>query len=174
MLVHSLLPTTSKEHRWVAFGVKVKKQSQCVLDLFVAQTRKLKPVICSSYQDQYHGTWLKSNNEFTIQNYSAHKLDSNNRPYSYASGKWQNSRCSVPLLIDLISSFVEDSQGNINPYAVTGCALNCKDHADHGTFWRDNKHTHCLLDTLGKKQLLIGIEKWRHREWSLVNQTDRI
>ena len=51
------------------------------LDLFLAQTRKLKPVICASYPHHYHSTWLKSNNEFTMQNYT-----NNTRPYSYASG----------------------------------------------------------------------------------------
>ena len=35
-------------------------------------------------------------------------------------------------------SFVEDSQGNINPYAVTGCK-------DQDSWCRENKHT----DTMG-------------------------
>ena len=59
---------------------KTKNRSISLADLFIGQTRKLKPVILSSYTDHYHQTWLKSNNEFTVQNYS-------NRPYSYTSGK---------------------------------------------------------------------------------------
>jgi hypothetical protein len=50
---------------------------------------------------------------------------------------------------------LEDSQGNINPYAVTGCTLNSKDEIDHGLFWKENKHTNCLLDTLGTKLFFI-------------------
>jgi hypothetical protein len=58
------------------------------LDLFIGQTRKLKPVICSSYPHHYHSTWLKSNNEFTIQNYTDNQIENNIRPYSYASGRF--------------------------------------------------------------------------------------
>jgi hypothetical protein len=36
--------------------------------------------------------------------------------------------------------FLEDSQGNINPYAVTGCK-------DQDSWFRENKHT----DTIGMK-----------------------
>jgi hypothetical protein len=61
------------------------------LDLFIGQTRKLKPVICSSYPHHYHGTWLKSNNEFTIQNYTDNQIENNIRPYSYASGRFDIS-----------------------------------------------------------------------------------
>jgi hypothetical protein len=61
-------------------------------DLFIGRTRKLKPVILSSsYPHHYHSTWLKSNNEFTIQNYSNNN-NNNTRPYSHTSGifkkKW--------------------------------------------------------------------------------------
>ncbi|UJR35713.1 hypothetical protein I4U23_028463 [Adineta vaga] len=95
-------------------------------DLFLGQTRKLKPVLCSSYpHHQYHGTWLTSNNEFTIENYTDSQIENSTRPYSYAS---------------------EDSQGNINPYAVTGWPSNCKDRTDHNSVWKDNKHAYCLMD----------------------------
>ncbi|CAF1443327.1 unnamed protein product, partial [Adineta steineri] len=104
-------------------------------DLFIAQTRKLKPVICSSYPHDYHGTWLKSNNEFTIENYT----ENNNRPYSYAS---------------------EDSQGNINPYAVTGWTLNCKDPIDHGSLFRENKHAHCLIDPIDLRPSTTPSERY--------------
>ncbi|CAF1590596.1 unnamed protein product, partial [Adineta ricciae] len=95
-------------------------------DIFIGQTRKLKPVICSSYpHHHYHGKWLTSNNEFTIENYTDSQIENSTRPYSYAS---------------------EDSQGNINPYAVTGWTSNCKEQIDHSALWRDNKHAHCLID----------------------------
>ncbi len=45
--------------------------------------------------------------------------------------------------------FIEDSQGNINPYAVTSYAMNYKDEADHGSFWRENKHNNGQLNTTG-------------------------
>lgn len=111
----------------------------------------MKPVVYSSYPDHYHGTWLKSNNEFTVKNYSTEKFQQQMRPYSYASGKWKKKKT---LILDpfhfLFDIFVEDSQGNINPYAVTGCVLNSSDDLDHGTFWKDNKQTHCLLDPISK------------------------
>jgi hypothetical protein len=47
------------------------------------------------------------------------------------------------LFFHLIRAFVlflEDSQGNINPYAVTGCK-------DQDSWFRENKHT----DTIGMK-----------------------
>ncbi|UJR10325.1 hypothetical protein I4U23_014531 [Adineta vaga] len=37
----------------------------------------------------------------------------------------------------------KDSQGNINPYAVTGYAMNYKDEANHGSFWRENQQKQC-------------------------------
>jgi hypothetical protein len=40
---------------------------------------------------------------------------------------------------------IEDSQGNINPYAVTGYTTNYKDE-------NDNKHNHRLLDSTGMIQ----------------------
>ncbi len=45
--------------------------------------------------------------------------------------------------------FIEDSQGNINPYAVTSYAMNYKDEADHGSFWREDKHNNGQLNTTG-------------------------
>lgn len=53
-----------------------------------SQRRKLKTMIYSSYPDHYHGTWLKSNNEFTMENYSTEKIQHRDRPYSFASGKY--------------------------------------------------------------------------------------
>ncbi|CAF2759126.1 unnamed protein product [Rotaria sp. Silwood2] len=55
-------------------------------NLFLEQTRKLKPVMYSSYPHRYHSTWLKSNNEFTIENYTNNQNENSNRPYSYVSG----------------------------------------------------------------------------------------
>jgi hypothetical protein len=69
------------------------------LDLFIGQTRKLKPIILSSYPDHYHNTWLKSNNEFTIQNYSKNHT----RPYSYTSGRFEEKKV---FLFQLNSNFI--------------------------------------------------------------------
>jgi hypothetical protein len=36
--------------------------------------------------------------------------------------------------------FIEDSQGNINPYAMTGYTINYDDKIDHGSFCNENKY----------------------------------
>ncbi|CAF3429449.1 unnamed protein product [Rotaria socialis] len=108
-------------------------------DLFLEKTRKLKPTVCSSFPHHYHSTWLKSNNEFTIENYANDQVDTSNRPYSYAS---------------------EDSQGNINPYAVTGFSLNCKEHNKHGTLWRENPHSNILTDSLDLRPSTTSSERY--------------
>lgn len=55
-------------------------------------------------------------------------------------------------MTDLFSLvLVEDSQGNINPYAVTGFSPNSKDQNDHGTLWRENHHANSLGDMIGRK-----------------------
>ncbi|CAF4516635.1 unnamed protein product [Rotaria sp. Silwood1] len=108
-------------------------------NLFLEQTRKLKPVMYSSYPHRYHSTWLKSNNEFTIENYTNNHNENSNRPYSYAS---------------------EDSQGNINPYAVTGFTLNGTDQIDLGSLWRENNHTHCLIDASDHRPSTTSSERY--------------
>ena len=103
-------------------------------------------MIYSSYPDHYHGTWLRSNNEFTIENYAARKMDDRGRPCSYASGTYSMN----PFHLFVNHFFTEDSQGNINPYAVTGCVLTSNEDFDHGPFWKENKHAKCLIDTVGR------------------------
>ena len=44
-------------------------------------------------------------------------------------------------------SIIEDSQGNINPYAVTGC----KDSIDYSSLWKEKTHSNDIIDTLGMK-----------------------
>ena len=101
----------------------------CLLDLFIGQTRKLKPVILPSYPHPFHSSWLKSDNEFTIQNYTMNHT----RPYSFTSGKK-----SLLFVFNLLKHFfVEDSQGNINPYAVTGCK-------DQDSWCKENQHTESI------------------------------
>ncbi|CAF2527441.1 unnamed protein product [Rotaria sp. Silwood2] len=54
----------------------------------------------------------------------------------------------------------EDSQGNINPYAVTGFILNGKDQIDHGSLWRENNHAHCLLDAIEHRPSTTSSERY--------------
>ena len=54
-----------------------------------------------------------------------------------------------------VSFVVEDSQGNINPYAVTGCTLHGKDDLEHAAAWRAPTYNHCLIDTLGRTRAYI-------------------
>ncbi|CAF0794841.1 unnamed protein product [Rotaria sordida] len=125
-------------------------------NLFLEQTRKLKPVMYSSYPHRYHNTWLKSNNEFTIENYTNNQIENSNRPYSYAS---------------------EDSQGNINPYAVTGFTLNDKDQIDHGSLWRENSHTRCLIDAIDHRPSTTSSERYFRPiilESSLLNNQESL
>ncbi|CAM2701493.1 unnamed protein product [Rotaria socialis] len=56
--------------------------------------------------------------------------------------------------------FVEDSQGNINPYAVTGFSLNCKEHNKHGTLWRENPHSNILTDSLDLRPSTTSSERY--------------
>jgi hypothetical protein len=112
------------------------------LELFVNQKRRLKPVLYSNKSHRhYHKTWVKTENDFTTDNYIK-----KNRSDSFASGIFNL------LIISIFYSFhcfVEDSQGNINPYAVTAYTMDYKDEIDHGSFWKENKHNHCQLDNTG-------------------------
>jgi hypothetical protein len=46
--------------------------------------------------------------------------------------------------------FTEDSQGNINPYAVTGYSIHYKNETDHGPFCKENRYNQCDMDTTGE------------------------
>ncbi|CAF4381471.1 unnamed protein product, partial [Adineta steineri] len=84
---------------------------------------KLKPVLCTSNSTNFRKTWSKTDKDFTIENY----VD-RSRSNSFVS---------------------EDSQGNINPYAVTGYAMNCKDETNHESIYSETKHQQSQLNTTG-------------------------
>ncbi|CAF0823910.1 unnamed protein product [Rotaria sp. Silwood1] len=107
-------------------------------ELFNGQTKTSKPMFCSSYSNKhhryYHRKWLQTENDFTIENYT-----NKNRSTSLTS---------------------EDSQGNINPYAVTGDTMNYKDKRDHGYAWRETEHNNCQLDSADIHPSITSCERY--------------
>ncbi|CAF1446454.1 unnamed protein product [Adineta steineri] len=105
----------------ISFIVKFSRRNLRKTDLFINQKRKLKPVLCTSNSTNFRKTWSKTDKDFTIENY----VD-RSRSNSFVS---------------------EDSQGNINPYAVTGYAMNCKDETNHESIYSETKHQQSQLNT---------------------------
>ncbi|CAF0912627.1 unnamed protein product, partial [Adineta ricciae] len=97
--------------------MKIYRRRSGQTDTTIHPKTRLKPVLCSPNSNNSDKNWLRTEKEFTLQTYT-----NKSRSDSYAS---------------------EDSQGNINPYAVTGYAINCKDEASRGSFWRENQHKQC-------------------------------
>ena len=55
----------------------------------------------------------------------------------------------IHLFINIHFIIIEDSRGNINPYAVTGYTMSHKNKCDNRSIWRDTEQNHCQLDTAG-------------------------
>ncbi|CAF3590109.1 unnamed protein product [Rotaria sordida] len=106
--------------------------------LFTNQNKTSKSILCSSYSNKnhrhYHRKRSETENDFTIENYI-----NQNQSTSFTS---------------------EDSQGNINPYAVTGDTMNYNDKCDHEHIWTEIEHNHCQLDTTDIHPSITSSERY--------------